>query len=734
MDFRLLGPLEVVGDGGLGLQIGAGRQRALLALLLLRANEPVTSDRLVEELWGASPPPTAHKMLHNQVSALRHALGRNGRLETRGSAYRLNVGPDELDLDRFEALVATGRARIGADPEGAAGAFREALGLWRGPPLSDLADEPFAQIEIARLEERRWAAFEARVDADLALGRHADLVSELEVAVTEEPFRERLHGQLMLALYRCGRQAEALEAYRTVRRTLVDQIGIEPGAELRELEGAILAQDPALAASEPSGALPPALAGGSPVLVGRESELATLTALLTDAGEGRGGLVLITGAHGSGKTRLAAELAREALRRGMAVLHLDADTPPGEALAALDRAEARERPALVIVDDVEVAGREVLDRVAALAGDVRHRPLLLVVLGRRPSRASALEQADGRRLALGPLGDEAVAAIARLYDPAGTEPLPIAALAARSAGVPLAVHRAAAELARARAAEVIGDSAGRAAAERGELRAAEADLSSDLLDLGIAEERGRLYGAEEDRAPVAAVCPYVGLATFDAAHARYFYGRERLVADLVARLVGSRLLAVIGPSGSGKSSVGPGGPAAGARDRCAARQRALAAGRDPSGRASAGRARAGADRIAGAGAGRARRRSVRGDVHGRAATRDERTAFLDALAAMPSGPTTVSARRARHAGGLLRALRRASPARAAGRGEPGARRADATATSFARAIELPARRAGLRVEPELVDAAGRRRRRRPGGLPLLSTALLELLAGARGPR
>jgi DNA-binding SARP family transcriptional activator len=246
LDFRLLGPLEVVGDDGHGVSVGKGRQRALLALLILRANELLATDRLVEELWGESPPPTAQRMLHNQVSALRRALGRNGRLETLGSGYRLNVHPGERDVDRFEELMAIGRARMDVDPDGAAESFRQALELWRGPPLADLSYERFAQIEVARLEERRWAAFEARVEAELALGRHADLVSELEAAVAEQPLREHLRRQLMLALYRCGRQAAALEAYRSARRTLVEEIGVEPGTELRALQDAILTQDPAL--------------------------------------------------------------------------------------------------------------------------------------------------------------------------------------------------------------------------------------------------------------------------------------------------------------------------------------------------------------------------------------------------------------------------------------------------------------------------------------------------------
>jgi DNA-binding SARP family transcriptional activator len=247
VDFRLLGPLEVAGDGDGGptAPIGTGRQRARLALLVLHANETLTSDRLIGELWGESPPPSAVKMLHNQISALRRALG-DGRLETHGHAYRLAVRPGERDLDRFDDLVTRGRAALDADPEGAAELLRRALALWRGPPLADLAYEPFAIAEIGRLEERRWTAFEMRIDAELALGRHAEAVPELEAAVTAQPPRERLHGRLMLALYRSGRQAEALQADRRARRTLVDEIGVEPGAPLGELHGAILAQDPAL--------------------------------------------------------------------------------------------------------------------------------------------------------------------------------------------------------------------------------------------------------------------------------------------------------------------------------------------------------------------------------------------------------------------------------------------------------------------------------------------------------
>ncbi len=372
LDFRLLGPLEVVGDGGLEVVIGTGRQRALLALLLLRANQLITSDRLVEELWGESPPATAQKMLHNQVSALRQTLGRNGRLETQGSAYRLNVRSGELDVDRFEELLASARDDLDSDPDAAAEKLSEALGLWRGPALSDLAYEQFAQAEIARLEERRWVAFEARVEAELALGRHADLVSELEAAVAEQPLREHLRGQLMLALYRCGRQADALEAYRSARRTLVEQVGLEPGAELRALQDAILAQDPAL--DPPREELPEPLEGGSPLLAGRDRELAELTALLGRAEDGHGGVVLVHGPRGIGKTRLAAELAREALRRRIPVLYAGASTAPADGKAVVQSAQESDRPKLLVLDD---ADPELLECAAAAMH--RRKP----TLGRR---------------------------------------------------------------------------------------------------------------------------------------------------------------------------------------------------------------------------------------------------------------------------------------------------------------------------------------------------------------
>lgn len=242
MEFRLLGPFEVY-DRGHPLEVGAGKQRALLAVLLLRAGEVVSTDHLIDALWGERAPASALNSIHIYVSHLRKAVG-NGRLQTRGHGYLLALEPEQLDLGRFERLLGEGRELLaGGEAERAADTLRAALALWRGPPLSDFASEPFAQDEIARLEELRLAALEERIEADLALGRHAELVPELEPLVREQPLRERLRAQLMLALYRSGRQTEALDAYRQARRLLAEELGLEPGRRLQELEGAILRQD-----------------------------------------------------------------------------------------------------------------------------------------------------------------------------------------------------------------------------------------------------------------------------------------------------------------------------------------------------------------------------------------------------------------------------------------------------------------------------------------------------------
>ncbi|HEV8602009.1 MAG TPA: BTAD domain-containing putative transcriptional regulator [Gaiellaceae bacterium] len=239
VEFRVLGPFEVRVEGR-PLELNRRKQRSLLALLLLHAGEVVSTDRLVEELWAGRPPKTAVSSLGNLLSALRKELGPQAVL-TRPPGYMLDVDPDRVDLHRFERLVA--QAAEGGDAGRRASLLHEALGLWHGPPLADLAFEPFAHVEIARLEELRTAAREELFQAELELGRHSKLVGEIDALVAEHPLRERLRGQLMLALYRSGRQAEALDAYRRARETLVGELGIEPSPELQRLEQSILRHD-----------------------------------------------------------------------------------------------------------------------------------------------------------------------------------------------------------------------------------------------------------------------------------------------------------------------------------------------------------------------------------------------------------------------------------------------------------------------------------------------------------
>ena len=295
MEFLILGPLEARVDGR-ALALGGAKQRSLLALLLLHRDEVVSTDRLIDGLWGEAPPATAVKVVQVYVSRLRRLLrpsgeGR-GRLLTRPPGYVLELGADELDLDRFEGLVErAGRAMAGGDPAAASAALGRALAMWRGPPLADLAFEPFAHAAAARLEEQRLAALESRIAADLALGRAPELIGELGALVGEHPLRERLRGSLVLALYRAGRQVEALEAYRDARRALVDDLGIEPSPELAELERAILRHDPALAlpaaAPPPSTAPvaapePPAAPGPPPPRRAQEGERKHVTVLVCD--------------------------------------------------------------------------------------------------------------------------------------------------------------------------------------------------------------------------------------------------------------------------------------------------------------------------------------------------------------------------------------------------------------------------------------------------------------------
>jgi DNA-binding SARP family transcriptional activator len=304
VELRILGPLEARAEGR-SLPLGGPRQRALMAALLLRAHETISVDRLIDDLWGESPPATAEHSIQVLVSRLRRALGDDGPrlLVTRPPGYAIEPAADELDLTRFEFLVAEGRQQLAAgQAERARTVLREALGLWRGKALADLQDEPFAQLAVPRLDELRLAAIEERIEADMACGRHSEVVGELEELVAADPLRERLRGQLMLALYRCGRQAEALETYQRGRRHLVDELGIDPSKALQRLEARILQQDtgleleavaaPAARSARPSAPAAPATRA---VLIAADSadELARMVELAVPLARGENGHELL---------------------------------------------------------------------------------------------------------------------------------------------------------------------------------------------------------------------------------------------------------------------------------------------------------------------------------------------------------------------------------------------------------------------------------------------------------
>jgi DNA-binding SARP family transcriptional activator/tetratricopeptide (TPR) repeat protein len=313
MEIRLLGPLEVHGEAGV-VELGGGKQKALLADLAIHRREPLAADRLIDDLWGEQAPPTAGKTLQALISRLRKALGRDAvRLE--GGGYVLNDDGLTTDVEELERLLRG--SREAGDGVGPSDSLRAALALFRGRPLADFAYDDFAQGEIARLEELRLTTLEERIDDDLACGRQKETLAELEQLVVDHPSRERFRAQLMLALYRSGRQAEALDHYRAARTALLDELGIEPGHALRDLHQAILRQDPSLEAPVAAGAAP---AGAPSTFVGRSAELEELVTGLEDAFAGHGRLFLVSGEPGIGKSRLAEELADVARARGATVL------------------------------------------------------------------------------------------------------------------------------------------------------------------------------------------------------------------------------------------------------------------------------------------------------------------------------------------------------------------------------------------------------------------------------
>jgi DNA-binding SARP family transcriptional activator/WD40 repeat protein len=564
----VLGPLAVEHDGR-PLHVAGTHRRRLLAFLASRVGQVAGVDAIVDALWGDDPPPTATRTIQSHIARLRGSLAGVDRelIETTAGGYRLAIDPDAVDATEFEQLAAQGRRRLGAgDFAGAASVLDRALASWRGEAYVDFArTAEFASSEQVRLNVVRWAAVEDLTEARLECGALESVIADLERLVAEQPGRERAWGLLMRALYAAGRQHDALVAFQRARRALVEGFGLTPGPDLRAIEHRILEHDATLMVRGES-AVPAGLRRDSTVLVGREGELAWLVDGWRAARAGSGQLRLVLGPADSGRTRLAAELAATAAIDGGHVLHVrgkdgfdrppdvtvDAETPGGVADRITERSRAQ--PVLVVVDDAEWADAMTVETIVTLAGSIANAAVMAVVIAEPSASGPALQtllrldRSEGRTLHLETMPDQA---LAQVVGADGVERDGVAAVLAVAGGLPGVARREAAAWVERAASDRLTTAAVSSIDATAAAVGARASMFDDVLALVAARtRRDELTSTTwEGRQP------YRALAAYQPQDADLFVGRERLVAELAARVLDRRLVAVIGASGSGKSSV-----------------------------------------------------------------------------------------------------------------------------------------------------------------------------------
>jgi DNA-binding SARP family transcriptional activator/WD40 repeat protein len=779
-----LGPFEVRLNGHV-VPLGGAKQRLVLAALLMHSNAVVSLDRLADVVWEDAPPEDAAGTLAKYVYRLRSALGpaHASILATRPPGYQLCVEPGQLDSARFTALLGDAQQLLSGEPEQAKALLDNALGLWRGPAWDEFADMDFVRAEVTRLDGLRAMALEDRADTMLALGRHEELIPELEGIVSEHPLRERPHAQLMFALYFSGRHADALAVYREFRRYLLKEVGLEPSADLRRLEQDVLRQNvrlaqrtrPALAAIPPA---PTADLGMRARFIGRRNDLDWLEVLFGRASTAEHPVVgVIGGETGIGKTSLVKAFGRRLQARGVVVrfgrcdevldvtgsllevLRVRPETTFGPSVSAdksfplVDEALAGlgETPLLLALDDLDAAAADAKSLLEHLAS-IRLSARVCVIATTPNIDEEWLHRTDGAlhvRVLAG-LNRAEAADLLTTVSGASRPPALVDSVFADTTGNPSLITAIGRTLRDADIARRVDR-----ALARGETARRGLTEIRDEVALGVLARRD--LSSDRDRDPSdrhSTMCPYKGLASFGVADAPYFCGRDRLVAQLVARLAVDRFLGVIGPSGSGKSSLVAAGllPAL-ASDALPGSKRwpslVIRPGADPIQRlatglapfanesASAVRARLDSDASAIVDIARYAAPSEMGrrdrlvvvvdqfeEVFTSCSDGQARTRFLRMLvesSADPDSPLVVAlVMRADYYGACAE-----EPELAKMLADSHVLVSAMTDRELGQAVLEPARRAGLAVEDGLPDAICADAAGEPGALPLVSTALLE---------